>query len=76
MEMLGFICTSVGMSIQDQRGLFTQQSQDLSAVEDAVSHTDLSKPKFKVKNKQDINRETYSDLEVPIFNKGERDLFH
>lgn len=63
------------MSIRDQLG-FTEQSQDLSAVEDAVSHTDLSKPKFKVKNKQDINRETYSDLEVPTFNKGERDFFH
>lgn len=57
-------------------GRITERSLDLSAVEDAVSHTDPSKPKFKLKNKQDINAETYSDFEVPTFNKGERDFFH
>lgn len=73
MEVLGFICTSVGMRKREQGG-FTEQSQDLSAMEDAVSHTDLSKPKLKVKNKQDINRETYSDLRYPSSIK-EKEIF-
>lgn len=59
-----------------EQGRFTERSYDLSAAEDAVSHTDVSKPKFKLKNKQNTNSETYSDLEVLTFNKGERNFFH
>lgn len=49
--------------------------KDLTAVEDVVSYSDLSKPKFKLKSKWDIISHTYSEFEIPTFNKGERDFF-
>lgn len=43
-------------------------------MEDVVSHTDLSKPMFKRKNKQGINGESYSDLRYPPSIK-EKEIF-